>query len=295
MWSMNTFKCTDSKWGVVLHVDDQEDGSFHRKRMCIKMKVEINIFESFKIIFHDSKGEDVGLKTCSIFREDSDVEEVPETKLEECLHKSNTEEASVGQIDMHSEDPFKIYDLLNKKKEDINKGPSLENSLKYPPGFMPTDNTEEQGKKNDESKKESGNCSHKGSKKGSKEVATESICLGHFKKSEIPRTAGSILHLMDELVKVGQTMGYNMEGCMKNMEEIIQSQEVNDGFDKLVEDTWKETPMEESNAVINMMKKLKYLKQKIREWNNDKKKSAKNSKTHFKEELADLDTVIYKG
>ncbi|GJZ64991.1 hypothetical protein Tco_0621687 [Tanacetum coccineum] len=36
---------------------------------------------------------------------------------------------------------------------------------------------------------------------------------GHFKKSGVPRTGGSILNLMDELVKVGQVMGYKMDGC----------------------------------------------------------------------------------
>nr|GEU67060.1 RNA-directed DNA polymerase, eukaryota, nucleotide-binding alpha-beta plait domain protein [Tanacetum cinerariifolium] len=35
---------------------------------------------------------------------------------------------------------------------------------------------------------------------------------------------GFILDLMDELVKVGQTMGYNMEGCVKNIKSIIGSQ-----------------------------------------------------------------------
>ncbi|GJV05321.1 hypothetical protein Tco_1338890 [Tanacetum coccineum] len=45
-------------------------------------------------------------------------------------------------------------------------------------------------------------------------------------ESEGSRKGGSILMLMDELVKVGQTMGYNMDGCMKNIEEIIESQGV---------------------------------------------------------------------
>ncbi|GJZ54948.1 RNA-directed DNA polymerase, eukaryota [Tanacetum coccineum] len=38
------------------------------------------------------------------------------------------------------------------------------------------------------------------------------------------KLGGSILHVMDELIKVGQTMGYNMEGCMKNIEAIISTQ-----------------------------------------------------------------------
>ncbi|GJW29829.1 hypothetical protein Tco_0046704 [Tanacetum coccineum] len=46
------------------------------------------------------------------------------------------------------------------------------------------------------------------------------------RESEGSRKGGSILMLMDELVKVGQTMGYNMDGCMKNIEEIIESQGV---------------------------------------------------------------------
>ncbi|GJW97621.1 hypothetical protein Tco_0179429, partial [Tanacetum coccineum] len=54
----------------------------------------------------------------------------------------------------------------------------------------------------------------------------ESICSGHFRKSEVPRTGGSIIQLMDDLVNVGQSIGYDMTGCMKNMEEIIESQRV---------------------------------------------------------------------
>ncbi|GJR88929.1 hypothetical protein Tco_0212940 [Tanacetum coccineum] len=69
-----------------------------------------------------------------------------------------------------------------------------------------------------------------GSNKGSKDDVAESVCSGHFKKSVNPRTGGSILNLMEELVKVGQTMGYNMDGCMNNMTEIIESQGVKEGF-----------------------------------------------------------------
>nr|GEV97987.1 retrovirus-related Pol polyprotein from transposon TNT 1-94 [Tanacetum cinerariifolium] len=38
-----------------------------------------------------------------------------------------------------------------------------------------------------------------------------------------------------------------------------------EGFDKFIEDSWKEAPIIESNALVRMMKKLKYLKEKIRE------------------------------
>ncbi|GKC97871.1 RNA-directed DNA polymerase, eukaryota, partial [Tanacetum coccineum] len=41
---------------------------------------------------------------------------------------------------------------------------------------------------------------------------TNSTGLRKFKMSEIPRTGGSILSVMEEIVKVGITMGYNMDG-----------------------------------------------------------------------------------
>ncbi|GJZ26819.1 RNA-directed DNA polymerase, eukaryota [Tanacetum coccineum] len=210
MWSVNTLKRIASKWGVLLRVDDQENDCFHTKRM----------FPGWVPDFTDENDEDYdtngGTKEGNsqgehafIFGGESDIEEVPETKFEERLHGHNAEEVSMGQENKCSEDPFNLYDLLNKKKNDVAKGNNYEYSLKYPPGFTPTDDIEEHDKKDEESKQESG--------------ATKSVCSGHFKKSEIPRTRGSILNLMDELVKVGQTMGYNMEGpCPKGQKDWVK-------------------------------------------------------------------------
>ncbi|GJX58871.1 RNA-directed DNA polymerase, eukaryota [Tanacetum coccineum] len=68
-----------------------------------------------------------------------------------------------------------------------------------------------------------------------------------------------------------------------------------EGFDKFVEESWKEAPVAETNALIKMMKKLKYLKEKIRVWNKKKKECPNNSKRNLKAELAELDSVIDKG
>ncbi|GKF56500.1 hypothetical protein Tco_0166840, partial [Tanacetum coccineum] len=51
-------------------------------------------------------------------------------------------EAFVGQNEVWSEDPFNIYDLLNKKKEDNKNGSSAADSLKYPLGFTPREDVE---------------------------------------------------------------------------------------------------------------------------------------------------------
>nr|GEW67325.1 RNA-directed DNA polymerase, eukaryota, reverse transcriptase zinc-binding domain protein [Tanacetum cinerariifolium] len=61
---------------------------------------------------------------------------------------------------------------------------------------------------------------------------------GHFKKSEVLKSGGSILQLIDDLVKVEETMGYGMKGCMKNMEEIIELQGGNDDYFVMVRGDW---------------------------------------------------------
>nr|GEU31042.1 uncharacterized mitochondrial protein AtMg00810-like [Tanacetum cinerariifolium] len=372
-----------------------------------------------------SLGEDV-----SNYGDVSDVEDVSETKSEEGLDAPNVKEVSTRQDNKHSEDPFNLYDLLNKKNKSDDKGNKSDNSLKYPSGFTPVNESEVNEKKDDESKKDSGDCSQRNleeeEKLGTKEKclnknsiddATKSVCSGHFKKPKAPRTGGSILNLMDELVKVETKMEdielFSIRMCwgkfafdyvhsasvgnsggilcvwdpssfnkinatfsdyfvmiwgvwLKNdndlliisvyaprelnekkdalglfgvcanlftmfianagLEEVplaisldrylsdhrpILTREVHfdygpipfcffhywfemDGFDKFVEDSWKETPMVESNAITNLMLKLKHLKVKIQERNKGKKKNASNRKLSIKEELAGLDEIIDK-
>ncbi|GJT48259.1 RNA-directed DNA polymerase, eukaryota, reverse transcriptase zinc-binding domain protein [Tanacetum coccineum] len=323
LWSNNTFKRIASKWGDLLHIDDQDENCFHSKRLCIKTNVGKNIIEAFKIIFRgkvcwirakevtgwvpdfleesdDEHDSDDDVNEGDLNAVDSDVDEVLETCFEERSQNYNKpEELSTGQKENHSKDPFNIYELLNKKKDNVESEDKSEHSPQYPPGYTPKDGIETFCNNGENSKKECGEFSQGGheegvndvfkdigSNKGSKDDVAESVCSGHFKKSVNPRTGGSILNLMEELVKVGQTMGYNMDGCMNNMTEIIESQGVKEGangvqfrlssmrawridslacnllngFNKLVEDAWIEAPVDESNAMINMMKKLKYLK-----------------------------------
>nr|GEX18385.1 nucleotide-binding alpha-beta plait domain-containing protein [Tanacetum cinerariifolium] len=139
----------------------------------------------------DDEGEPNG-----IMLGDSDAEAVPDTMFEVLPNANGGDAPSVGNKEMHLEDPFNIYDLL--------KG--IQN--------IPEDDVSSEVRKSD-------------LKMHNKENGTDSTCSRHFKKSDIPYFGGSILLVMDELVKVGQTMGYNMEGCMKNIEEIIELEGVN--------------------------------------------------------------------
>ncbi|GKB98504.1 RNA-directed DNA polymerase, eukaryota [Tanacetum coccineum] len=68
-----------------------------------------------------------------------------------------------------------------------------------------------------------------------------------------------------------------------------------DGFDKLVEESWKEANVTEHNSYSKFMQKIKYLKEKIRTWHRLYKENSNNRKSVLKAELNDLDVVIDNG
>ncbi|GKB57145.1 hypothetical protein Tco_0913331 [Tanacetum coccineum] len=125
----------------------------------------------------------------------SDVEEVSDTIFENEQYQAHKkDDLNVGQNDIRSEDPFNIYDLLNKKQDNIIGG-SCSDNLKYPPGFTPTVDTKVQSNAFKKSKMEGDECLQNihdekvasEVKKtcplsNSKDDREESICLGHLKK-----------------------------------------------------------------------------------------------------------------
>ncbi|GKA04617.1 RNA-directed DNA polymerase, eukaryota [Tanacetum coccineum] len=184
---------------------------------------------------------------------ENDVSRVSDTDVEEENPKSKDGVVSSEQNGKQSEDPFNIYSLLNKDKMKNNKEASTKESLEYPPGFTPRENdveNVEMDNQKDNCDGEFGNVNNISDEVNFssgfntyKKAGGESMDSDHCRESEGSRKGGSILMLMDELVKVGQTMGYNMDGCMKNIEEIIESQGV-DGVNFL---TLQETKMESIN------------------------------------------------
>ncbi|GJX71931.1 hypothetical protein Tco_0309102 [Tanacetum coccineum] len=173
--------------------------------------------------------EDVAQKPGDI-DENSDGEGVPDTIFEdEDLVKSFVEGNQPDKYMDKSEDPFNLYSLLNRK-DPLEKNVNISDStLKYPPGFTPSvRNSDEVRPENKEEVNDAySECCENNNSKGN---GNESISSGHFKVSEIPRTGGSMIGLLEEVVKVGQVMGYKMEGCISNMEEIIGSQGVEEAI-----------------------------------------------------------------
>ena len=147
-WSRETFMKIGKKWGETLDLEDKADSSFGRKRLCIKTKNATPILEVFKIIvkgkvfpvrakelftwspiFLSNKGLEYSSDDDSVQVSNNDNDgplneeepgddlsneddDVPETVFETNLVSDVRVDEKEEQ---QSEDPFKIYDILNKK------------------------------------------------------------------------------------------------------------------------------------------------------------------------------------
>nr|GEW58186.1 hypothetical protein [Tanacetum cinerariifolium] len=165
---------------------------------------------------------------------DSDIERVSESSFaqgDKSMHGPKEDKQQEVNSNVHSQDPLNTYELLNKQKGECVI--SSEDNLPYPPGFTPmnegvqlSQNMNSNGKVAEESKindvEEHINiCSQEVLDK----VERDKEDVYSQRVTEIQKKnrqeGESILHLIEELVKVGQTMGYNMDGCIENMEAII--------------------------------------------------------------------------
>ncbi|GJX20046.1 nucleotide-binding alpha-beta plait domain-containing protein [Tanacetum coccineum] len=346
-WSGPTFKRIAAKWGELLDVDDYDESNLHSKRICILSKVCEHIHESFKIVFRGKvywvrASEVLGwTEEDELSLEDNNDGIINDLEANNVIDESDVEEVLEtlfdqpdDQKDKHSEDPFGLYPLLNKENIELaRKVTEEDHSLSHPPGFTPEEGLNEGNTVNLDMKDYGENERDDNSfvnledgKDNSESVNknSESKRSGHSKYSVLPRTGGSILNLMEEVVKVGQTMGYNMDGCIKDITEIIESQgefgcevllgydlrsysfsisivttsthnqpsrlEV-DGFDKLVRDSWNVAPVNKKNAIQNFIGKLKFLKDHIRSWLSIHRSNSRGEIYFLKEELRSFDEV----
>ncbi|GKD49401.1 RNA-directed DNA polymerase, eukaryota [Tanacetum coccineum] len=211
-WSNNTFSKVASKWGELVEWEDLEENSLPCKQLCLKTNIDVIINERFKIIL---KGKVYWIRAkeldawvlkflsdkiddYSSYDESNDVDEGGNSEDKEfeksiddndidrfsessCMRGDDFVHEKITSIHSeetpHSNDPFNIYKLLNKNDN----------------GVIPASD-----KVNVTSHNNSRNVD----------------VLSQYTTS-VRITGGSILDVMDDLIKVGQTMGYNMDGCLK--------------------------------------------------------------------------------
>ncbi|GKE46653.1 hypothetical protein Tco_1477911 [Tanacetum coccineum] len=211
--SKYTFKRIAAKWGELLDVDDYHESNLYSKRICILFKVCEHIHESFKIVFrgkvywvHASEVLGWTLKFSEEEEEDElSVEDNNDGRINNLEANNGIDESDVEEV---------LETLVGGPKcleEGLNEGNTVNLDMKDYGENERDDNSFvnlEDGKDNSESVNKN----------------SESKRSGHSKYSVLPRTGVSILNLIEEVLKVGQTMGYNMDGCINDITEIIESQ-----------------------------------------------------------------------
>ncbi|GKE45967.1 hypothetical protein Tco_1473251 [Tanacetum coccineum] len=113
--------------------DDKEETCFHRTRVCIKTKMDGNIFESFKIII---KGKVYWIRAKEVNGWSPDFIEEEDTQTE----YDNATIQNENDVNEIRETVFE-KDKENSNKENDNGGKRLQtdDTLKYPSGFTPRD------------------------------------------------------------------------------------------------------------------------------------------------------------
>nr|GEW36146.1 RNA-directed DNA polymerase, eukaryota [Tanacetum cinerariifolium] len=143
---------------------------------------------------------------------------------------------------------------------------------------------------------------------------------------------GSILEVMESLVEIGETMGYNMKGCANNIEAIIGVQgefqhkvsfaaiqetkmkdiglfsikalwgnfsydfAISPSFESSgVEDSWSNLPFEETNNISLLKKKFQALKASIKSWCKEEKQQSTEARSSILCRLVKLDKLFDHG
>nr|GEV73041.1 RNA-directed DNA polymerase, eukaryota, reverse transcriptase zinc-binding domain protein [Tanacetum cinerariifolium] len=173
----NPFAKIVTPWGKLSEVEVKDDSSLPFKKLCMITRPNVIINNKIKLIV---KGKFYWIRVREL--------DVWTPKLNNDLN----------------EDPFRIYELLNGSKENVvSKG----DDPIFPLGFTP-DVIEEMVMNNKDGSTTRPNVNLHGSIEGTSSARSGSNHVSKLKPG------GSILEVMENLVEVGQTMRYNMDGWL---------------------------------------------------------------------------------
>ncbi|GJY23110.1 RNA-directed DNA polymerase, eukaryota [Tanacetum coccineum] len=189
VWSCNTFTKIGSKWGEVLELEENKDDFFARKRVCIKTKQEDNILEKFKII--------VNRKVFVIRARNCCFGLVLLWRLLRCGYVPRI-------VFVRAKEEIARRNLVKNEFGGVRvemEDRSILFGDNYWKGRLTSSRISENSQKVDDH--------------------LIPVKLG---KDQTHKEGGSILEVLEEVIKVGHTMGFSMEGVHKDMEKIIGSQ-----------------------------------------------------------------------
>ncbi|GKE62753.1 RNA-directed DNA polymerase, eukaryota [Tanacetum coccineum] len=203
-WSRNTFYKIRSKWGEVLELEESKELFVWSPTFKDVPEVVYCSDDEF-ITGVDVNNAEINKQTT--LEAESDNEAVSETYFGEHADELGNENDSVQPYNEKeiSNDLFNIYDLLKRELRTVGISGMDSGAFRTLQG-----------------------CSDvilKDAQKIDEHFSTKVRGNGVKHKE-----GGSILEILDEMIKVGQTMGFSMDGCTKDMEKIIRSQGAHEVF-----------------------------------------------------------------
>ncbi|GJS85004.1 RNA-directed DNA polymerase, eukaryota, partial [Tanacetum coccineum] len=194
-WTPNTFRKIASLWGEYVEWEDDDLKSLSCKHLCLKTNMKVIINERQKVII---QGKVYWIRVKELdawfpnFQEDDqdDLSSDGESQEGDVANKTDNNESDVDRVSessfMHENDTAH-KDANNNNDHENNVVENIKDTTERVQSLS--------NKLNDR-------CSNRG-------FSSQRSMNSHSQKSKV---GGSILNLMDELVTVGQTMGYNMAG-----------------------------------------------------------------------------------
>ncbi|GJS25470.1 RNA-directed DNA polymerase, eukaryota [Tanacetum coccineum] len=162
------------------------------------------------------------------YENDNDLEknELDHVSESSCMHDHNHHASKRSEHPINSDDPFEIYKILEKNND---KGGVEKNKCtvevestdpQFPPGFTPDVGQANAGK---------AKLAHDSQLKedlldSNEDVASVTSGINSFMAI---KSGGSLSDVIDELIKVGHAMGYNMDGCLGHKAKKGWIQELN--------------------------------------------------------------------
>ncbi|GJU56447.1 RNA-directed DNA polymerase, eukaryota [Tanacetum coccineum] len=196
-WTTNTFSKVDCKWGDLVVWDESEESTLSCKHLCLKTKTNVIINESFKII--------IKRKVHWIRAKELDAW-VPKFLSEEDSDSSDSSDEDSNDYDGGGK--FGDMEIINSNDEsDVEKvsESSYDSDPTHPLGFTP---------ENENHIAKDTISSPKDQVQSNASINLHSCSNVGLKSQRTIISRGSILDVMDDLVKIGHTMGYNMDGCL---------------------------------------------------------------------------------
>ncbi|GJW26521.1 RNA-directed DNA polymerase, eukaryota [Tanacetum coccineum] len=237
-WTRETFTRIGRKWGELLNIEDSNASSYGRKRLFTWIPVFLDVKELTGSSNTDSVQDQDSIHKEPVVNDEeegefntSDIEGVAETIFEDMTSPPIfVNEVSGKQV---SEDPFGLNELLSKKKDKADlRNPSP--SLKYPPGYTPP------GREMDKDNEPADGDANFHTVNGTSPKVVDSVLHSPIEQQgEFPcgstghngsPIGGSVLGVLEEVIRVGQAMGYSMDGCERDIEAIIRRQGDDMGF-----------------------------------------------------------------